>query len=139
MRVSPINKGTVLVHRGLESSNDYDVLRGLKKGAPIDLRIDRNNNTLLHYYAKQAIQVNARLITQHIVRHLLPFGSNLNIRNNEGKTPLHYAGLANNPELINLLLKWGVQRDIRDEKGKTPYDLARAYGANKRVLWLLCF
>jgi hypothetical protein len=139
LRASPVSKGTVLVHHGLRENNDDKVFRGLKNGAPIDLRIDAKNNTLLHYYTKQAIQAYAGLITRFIVCPLLLFGSSPNMKNNKGKTPLHYAGLAGNMELIKLLLEWGARKNVCDKRGRTPYALASKYGADKRVLQLLYF
>jgi len=82
--------------------------------------------------------------TGNVVRTLVASGADINIRNDQGLTPLHYAvdtaidgAIQQNLEAINwsvvaVLLDLGADPNIRDMRGKTVYDVASAYGYNSR-------
>jgi hypothetical protein len=64
--------------------------------------------------------------------------ANINIKNNDGKTPLHIAVFTEKPSLIKKLIKRGADINIKDKNGKTPYDLAlELTGAESRVTGIL--
>ena len=43
---------------------------------------------------------------------------------NKGSTPLHYAVLEGNFEIVKLLIDHGAQVDAKDNENKTPFDLS---------------
>jgi ankyrin repeat protein len=55
---------------------------------------------------------------------LLRKGANPNEQDNEGKTPLHYIASTSNNWCVNLLLKNGARSDICNKQGETPLDIA---------------
>jgi|GEM_PF-294948 len=63
-------------------------------------------------------------------------GANVNIRNNIGATPLHYASLRNNAALANLLITHGAHVDAQAYENVTPLYLASEEG-NLNVATLL--
>ncbi len=78
---------------------------------------DMLGNTIIHYSDD---------IT--LVGWLLKKGANLNTKNNEGKTPLHYAVIDNKYDYVidnkydyfKFLLKKGANLNTQDNEGKTP-------------------
>ena len=61
------------------------------------------------------------------VEFLLDHGARVNIQNDAGETPLHYAARVNDPNLVTLLLQHGASRNriIPNNQGQLPVDLAR--------------
>ncbi|KLT23047.1 ankyrin repeat domain protein [Wolbachia endosymbiont of Armadillidium vulgare str. wVulC] len=61
-----------------------------------------------------------------VVELLIEKDANVNIRDNEGKAPLHYAViiLGQNTWIAERLLNKGAEINIRDNEGKTPLDYA---------------
>ncbi len=64
------------------------------------------------------------------VQALLAVGADINVQNNEGRTPLHNAVISKAYSVIKTLLENGAKKDIRDEDGNTPlyYDLDGIWG-----------
>jgi len=56
----------------------------------------------------------------YIAKLLLDHGANINERDAEGNTPLHYAASNHSPELVELLLKRGADVLARNKNGQTP-------------------
>jgi len=66
-----------------------------------------------------------------MVKFLLSEGADVNARDDNGKTPLHYAAecpMDDEGEIISLLLKSGADPKSKDKKGYYPADLARLMG-----------
>ncbi len=61
-----------------------------------------------------------------VVELLIEKDANVNIRDNEGKAPLHYAViiLGQNTWIAERLLNKGAEINIQDNEGKTPLDYA---------------
>jgi hypothetical protein len=59
-------------------------------------------------------------------------GADINGRNGEGMTPLHWAVLKGKQRLAEFLIKRGAQVNARDNLGRTPLKLAREMG-NKDI------
>ena len=55
-----------------------------------------------------------------LVKYFIDKNSNLNMTNEEGKTPLHLAMQKGNIKIIQLLMKHGADKEFKDNKGKTP-------------------
>lgn len=58
------------------------------------------------------------------IASLMEKGTNLNEQDNEGKTPLHCIASTDYNDLISSLLDSGARSDICDKQGKTPLDIA---------------
>lgn len=59
---------------------------------------------------------------------LLMHGAEVNIRQQEGWTPLHGAAHNGNAEMLNLLLSHGADATAQKDNGETPRETARAAG-----------
>ncbi len=70
----------------------------------------------------------------HVVRMLLTSKSvNVNARNDNGATALHYAALRNQFEIAQLLIANGADLLAKDRQERTPLMVARATGHDKLV------
>ena len=61
------------------------------------------------------------------VRTQLALGTPVNIRDEEGNTPLHTAAFTGSPRVARLLLQNGADMGARDDDGKTPLDIAKQH------------
>jgi ankyrin repeat protein len=60
-----------------------------------------------------------------IARILIDAGADLNVQDEDGWTPLHWAAECEQDEIAKMLINAGAIKDIQDNKGKLPYDLAQ--------------
>jgi len=67
-----------------------------------------------------------------IVTELLKYGFDLQRKDKDGWTAMHYAATARNPEIIEFLVGRGLDLNARNRKGETAYNLARL--ANDTVI-----
>ena len=59
------------------------------------------------------------------IKGLLTKGADVNAREEDGRTPLHWAAWTNqNPEVIEVLLNAGADAKLKDNAGKLPADHA---------------
>jgi len=75
-----------------------------------------------------------------VVEALLAAGAKVNVRDSDGRTPLHYAanaGGVNVSAVIDRLLKAGAEVDARDNEGRTPLMLLCASTADRLPVWSL--
>jgi ankyrin repeat protein len=68
-----------------------------------------------------------------VLRLLLEHGADINVQNQDGKTPLHEALTYGALEVVRLLLKHGADVEAKDNYGKTALQVAAEYGHNKVV------
>jgi len=61
-------------------------------------------------------------------------GSNVNIKDADGWTPLHWACHYGYVEIAKLLLKAGAVANIKNKQGKTPLDVAHESSSNSKYL-----
>lgn len=55
---------------------------------------------------------------------MLDKGFDVNMTEDDGKIPLHYAAMEDDVDMVKLLLERGADKTRKDEEGKTPYDIA---------------
>jgi len=117
----------------------YNTLELLKymisKGAD-PLVKTKNSVTTLHLITQ--------LGTVEQVKYIYDFFKNVNIQDNNGKTPLHYAVedvMYDDEErilsVVKYLLRVGANKKIKTLWGKTPYDLAKRRITDSEILKLL--
>src|SRR5436190_1180810 len=72
------------------------------------------------------------------VRQLLAEGADINARDEDGATPLHYAGAESATEIVRLLLEAGADLSLVDRQGQTAEDWANCtYRGDFKALILL--
>jgi ankyrin repeat protein len=81
-----------------------------------ELRYWWPGGTALHFSIGTSIAVARRLIGN---------GSQINLVDREGATPLHWAVRKDKPDFIRLLVQAGASIDTRDNAGQSPLQLAR--------------
>ena len=73
----------------------------------LNVGIDENNNNLLILCA---IMGNSRMLNLLLIK-----GCEVNWRNNDGNTALHYSLAYKHNHCVDLLIQWGADRSILDE------------------------
>ncbi|MDR2806579.1 MAG: ankyrin repeat domain-containing protein [Puniceicoccales bacterium] len=99
---------------------DLSVIRALIKGG-VDAKARNTNNkdnTILH----EIILCEGDI--SDIVEQLIRQGADINAQNKYKNTPLHYAVLVGNIEMVKFLVEHGANINITNKKEKTPLDLA---------------
>lgn len=103
-------------------------IRGSRQSTSVDAA-DRYGMTGLHRAARDG--------WGFLVKSSLDSGASINAKSvNEGYTPLHFAALNGQTEIVELLLARGAQTDIKDMRGRVPWELAAQEG-EKSVVELL--
>ena len=77
---------------------------------------------------RAAVATTAAFEVPPIVERLIAAHPDLDIRGQQGMTPLHVAAMMDDDVSVAHLLAAGATRDLADDNGKTPLDLAREPG-----------
>ena len=59
-----------------------------------------------------------------IVEYLISKGANIEAKDNDDQTPLHWASKHGNTNVVKYLVSKGANKTTRDKDGKIPCDLA---------------
>ena len=76
-------------------------------------------------------------VEETVAEMLLTNGAKVNVSDQQGNTPLHYAAEATRVELVELLLEKHADRKLRNRRGLTPLQLAYEQPGGFRVIPLL--
>ena len=66
------------------------------------------------------------------VKRLIENGADVNIKDNDGDTPLHYAASGGHLDVVKFLVENGADVNAKDKYGRTPLDVAKP-----KVRWVL--
>jgi ankyrin repeat protein len=93
------------------------------------MRVDKNRDTPLHLAVREGRLETARVLLD---------ASDVNARNNQGLSPLHWATLRGDKAMCALLIEYGADPHMRDENldGLSPIHVARVmeYGELSEAL-----
>jgi len=96
-----------------EERNIEAVKQHLAAGADVDVKGGWAGGTPLHYAVGEG--------RNEIAKLLIAKGANVNAKDGNGSTPLHYA---NTKEIAEPLIAEGANVNAKNKDGKTPLDLA---------------
>ncbi|WMT84150.1 ankyrin repeat domain-containing protein [Wolbachia endosymbiont of Listronotus oregonensis] len=110
------------------ASKGADIKAKDKDGkTPLDIAIDQKHDSIVKYL-KQA-QLNEQLLAAvkdsdfNEVQGLVNRGANVNAKDKDGKTPLHYASQSyHRLGMVKYLISKGAGIDVKDNSGGTPED-----------------
>ncbi|GFQ79656.1 uncharacterized protein TNCT_142781 [Trichonephila clavata] len=103
----------------------------LQAGANPNVQNREDGKTLLHYVAECNDTSGIRFLLEVIK-------ANPNVRDQSGKTPLHYADKNNCLQARELLLGAGANPNVQDQSGKTPFEYVTEPNCLKAIKDLGC-
>ncbi|EAX99948.1 ankyrin repeat protein, putative [Trichomonas vaginalis G3] len=77
-----------------------------------------------------------RFNIQSLCEYFLSHGANINEKDENGETALHFAALFSNKEMAEFLISHGANINEKDDKGKTALHLAEYYSRKERQNFL---
>ena len=96
----------------------------LKADAFVNVLDSMNRSALSYACMKGRAKIVAKLLSEDIL--------DINFADNDGNTPIHYASLCGNPDVVKMmtdvLVRVGLSVDGRNQNGYTPLLLASKYG-----------
>lgn len=119
--------GLTLLHWAAMNCLNDAALQLIALGADINAKIRQLGNTPLYEAA-----LNCDLVAMTLIVN----GANVNVRNEQGKTPLHGAAVGGHVEAAEALLDKGADLNAKDESGETPLAKTCVHG-QKAVAKLL--
>jgi len=139
-RISIYNGGEkLLLNLAIERANMVDKEKFTEL---TDLLLDHLNTSDVLNKQDSITKQTPLLLAMHynqpeLAKKLLEKGSNLNIKDNQGRNALHLAVTHNQKELAEQLIAKNIQLDIKDDKGDTPLHMAVSLSSSKEVAKLL--
>ncbi|CAG9771421.1 unnamed protein product [Ceutorhynchus assimilis] len=117
----------------------------------LHLAVENGYNAIVHILLEHGFNVNAADNKQqtsliyacnwhsdpHLIRILLKFGAEMEIKDFDGRTALHWASLRGHTAVVNSLLENGANVNAQINDGETPLHLATLCNRQQVVLTLL--
>lgn len=119
-----------LLHSAVNCTNESAILFFIKNGIDIN-RMNRSGATPLILLAEKE-----KWFNYDIAEILLENGANINLKNNDGNSALHYL-VRDKIENVELLLKYDADVNIVNNDNETPILTAVLYGGKQEVIELL--
>ena len=58
-----------------------------------------------------------------ILQKMIELGCDVNSRDSQGESALHYACYLDNKDIEKWLIEQGIPKDVKNDEGLTPYDV----------------
>lgn len=102
-----------------------------------------HQRSALHILSRRGAERDEKSV--EAIQFLLAAGANPNVRDIDGKTPLHYAAALNMPGVANALLNSGADGSLKDKRNQTPWKYIEenvqsgnvADNSDNRIWWRL--
>ena len=123
-------KGVNAKYRRWQAPENKKITEMLKKaGAEIREKEKYEDNELLNGLAANFLENGPVPVSYERVNELIKSGINVNIKDGAGRTPLMFASLAYNPEIVQILIAAGANINDTDDFGETVFMYAsKAHG-----------
>ena len=119
-------KGLNVLHMAAQGNNPNLIIYFKMKYNISVLSQDAQGNTPFHWACYNSSEEAINFLLSYMTDK-----NDINIKNKDGKTPLHISILTEKPSLIKKLIKRGADINIKDKEGKTPIDLAQEITGNE--------
>ena len=113
--------GKMMIHVAIETDNVEALANLLEQGADPQAR-DKRLRTPLHYAAKAGNTEAAKLLLEVYAKK--EASNDVNLFDDQMKTPLHEAVGRYHPQMIDYLIEWGANANLQDLSGDRPVDIA---------------
>lgn len=113
----------------------WEAIMGKHSQSLIKLLVDHGANLAsgdISHYVFHAIEQG----DLELLRHIVQYGGDVTLPNNDGTTPLHAAISSGNVAMVEFLLEQGADIEVRNEDDLTPRYLADLHG-NEEIKGLL--
>ena len=125
--INAVNKkGQTALIRAAEYQRKEVVTLLLEKGADVEFIGER--------HARTALMEAAGTGNNSIIKQLVEKGANVNAKDYENTTPLHFASMYGHVETVKLLIEFGANPNVHAAgMGRTPMSLAKTNGYTEVV------
>lgn len=134
-------EGATILHHIAQSDKEdllkFIIEQGVKKRNPVHLSdgkviIDLKGRSLLHYAAQSETSNCLRFLMNQLERdkskYAIDLGQEINMQDEDGNTPLHYAASKGNWGCVELLCQKGANIYHANEDGMNPLHIASLHG-----------